>query len=106
MPCTKIVIDESIKRGIEYKEIPIKSNEVKVGDILRIKDDEIIPADCVILTSDSKIIDPKVMRLKEGESNIGVAYCTTSLLDGSYDLKEKSVIRDIHEFMRAKDRDY
>ena len=87
--CTKIVIDETKKDGIEYKEIPLKSGEVKVGDILRIKDDEIIPADCVILTSDSRIQDPKVMKLKEGEVNVGQVYCSTALLDGGNDFKEK-----------------
>jgi len=45
---------------------------VKVGDVLRIKDDEIIPADCIIITSDSRIMDTKVLKAKKDEVEVGL----------------------------------
>lgn len=47
--CSRVLIDESRTEGISYKEISIQCQEIKVGDIIRIRDEETIPADCIIL---------------------------------------------------------
>ena len=42
-------LDES---GTGYlKEVTTQTQHIAVGDIIRIRDDEIIPADCVVLAS-------------------------------------------------------
>ena len=36
---------------VDGKETEITSQDIKVGDIIRIHDDEMIPADCILLSS-------------------------------------------------------
>ena len=80
--CTKIVIDESVQHKVEYKEIPLAAHQVRVGDILRIRDDQVIPADCVILTSHSALPERQAMKLKPGTHPVGDIMISTALLDG------------------------
>ena len=80
--CTKIVIDESVQHKVEYTEIPLAAHQVRVGDILRIRDEQVIPADCVILTSHSALPERQAMKLKPGAHPIGDIMISTALLDG------------------------
>lgn len=80
--CTKIVIDESVQHKLEYKEIKLAAHQVRVGDILRIRDDQVIPADCVILTSHSALPERQAMKLKPGSHPVGDIMISTALLDG------------------------
>ena len=38
-------------RGAEAEFVSVQTQQLQVGDLIRIKDDEIIPADCVVLAS-------------------------------------------------------
>ena len=80
--CTKIVIDESVQHKVEYKEIKLAAHQVRVGDILRIRDDQVIPADCVILTSHSALPERQAIKLKAGSHPVGDIMLSTVLLDG------------------------
>ena len=106
IPCTKIVIDESQPSGVHWKEIKLTTDQVRVGDVLRIKDDEIIAADCVILTSNSKIMDPKTMKLKQGQTEVGMVQCSTTLLDGKLDLKPKYAVNEVDKAFKIPERDH
>jgi len=78
---------------------------VKVGDVLRIKDDEIIPADCIIITSYSKIMDTKVFKAKKDEVEVGMVQVSTTLLDGKLDLKAKYAVTEVDKQFKNPEKD-
>ena len=57
-----------------------------VGDIIKVMDDEIVPADCFLLTSGVGADDP--------DAN-GQCFIATSSLDGERNLKPKMAIKEI-----------
>lgn len=93
-----------MQHKVEYKEIPLLSKDVKVGDILRIRDDEIIPADCVILTSYSALPERQAMKLKAGNHPIGDLMISTVLLDGQADLKQKLAVREVDHAFKSEEK--
>ena len=56
--------------------------DVKVGDILELKEGEVIPADCILLHS---------------ENQKGVAFVMTAALDGERNLKPKMAPKFMQE---------
>ena len=65
----------------------VRTDELKVGDIIKVMDDEIIPADCFILASGSTL---------ESQSG-GQCFIATSTLDGERNLKPKIAIKEIQD---------
>jgi magnesium-transporting ATPase (P-type) len=63
--------------------IEIKSSDIQVGDLILMKEDEVFPADMIILAS----------------SNKGDAYIQTSSLDGEKNLKKRSKPKEIEKFI-------
>ena len=61
------------------------TDQLKVGDIIKVKDDEIIPADCFVMASGSSL---------EAQTD-GQCFIATSSLDGENILKPKMAIREI-----------
>lgn len=53
---------------------PVKTQDLKVGHIIKLKNDEWVPADCIVLQT--------------GETN-GICYISTETLDGERNLKPK-----------------
>lgn len=64
----------------------IKSEDIRIGDIILLNCDDAIPCDVAIL----KTSDPK-----------GLAYVTTANLDGETDLKERRAVKETHKLDRA-----
>ena len=58
----------------------VRTDELKVGDIIEVKDDEVVPADCFLLGSKRK-----------------TAFISTGSLDGERNLKPKMPIRQIFD---------
>ena len=48
--CTRLVLSEA-SGSSSFTEIESRTDEIKVGDIIRVKDGEILPADCILLAS-------------------------------------------------------
>ena len=65
----------------------MRTDQLKVGDIIKVLDDEIIPADCFVLASGSSL---------ESQSG-GQCYIATSTLDGERNLKPKIAIKEIQD---------
>ena len=65
----------------------VRTDELKVGDIIKVYDDEIIPADCFVLASGSSL---------ESQST-GQCFIATSTLDGERNLKPKIAIKEIQD---------
>ena len=42
---------KKVIRMVDGKEVETISKDIKVGDIIRVFDEEVIPADCILLTS-------------------------------------------------------
>ena len=63
----------------------VRTDQLKVGDIIKVLDDEIIPADCFVLASGSSL---------ESQSG-GQCYIATSTLDGERNLKPKIAIKEL-----------
>ena len=63
----------------------VRTDQLKVGDIIKVHDDEIIPADCFVLASGSSL---------ESQSG-GQCYIATSTLDGERNLKPKIAIKEL-----------
>ena len=72
----------------DYEKKEMKTmmwRDIKVGDIISLKDKEKVPADIIILaTSDSS----------------GVGYCSTATLDGERTLKSKQAIPYIQDLFK------
>lgn len=64
----------------------IFQKDVKVGDILELEHEAVVPADCVVL------------RVESG-SSAGAAYIQTAQLDGERNLKVKLPVNDIQDAM-------
>lgn len=77
---------------------------MKVGDILRIRDDQVIPADCVILTSHSALPERQAVKLKPGSQPIGDIMISTALLDGQADLKQKLAVREVDQAFKVEEK--
>ena len=63
----------------------VRTDELKVGDIIKVMDDEVIPADCFIMASGSSL---------ESQS-AGQCFIATSTLDGERSLKPKIAIKEV-----------
>lgn len=61
---------------------------MRVGDIIKVMDDEIVPADCLILTSGNGENNPE---------NFGQCFISTGSLDGERNLKPKMAIKEVEE---------
>ena len=69
----------------------VRTEELKVGDIIKVMDDEIVPADCFLLTSGVGA---------ESDAANGQCFIATSSLDGERNLKPKMAIKEIEtDFM-------
>ena len=80
-------------RGDHYRldHKTVRTEELKVGDIIKVMDDEIVPADCFLLTSGISL---------ENENANGQCFIATSSLDGERNLKPKMSIKEIEtDFM-------
>ena len=64
----------------------VRTDELMVGDIIKVMDDEIVPADCFLLTSGVGAEDPDAC---------GQCFIATSSLDGERNLKPKMAIKEI-----------
>ena len=79
MPCSIIVRDTSAN---SYTTMQVKTEQLNVGDVVALKDGDIIPADMIILsTKDSRC----------------EAFNKTSSLDGETNLKPKLALRSVNE---------
>lgn len=110
-PCTKIQW-----RGANIEYVPAETQQLQVGDLIRIKDDEIIPADCVVLASysneapefaevdeipsatgrtDAPLVQKTSGALKISKSANQASECftKTQTLDGETNLKPKLPIK-------------
>ena len=65
----------------------VRTDQLRVGDVIKVKDDEVIPADCFVLASGSSL---------ESQSG-GQCYIATSTLDGERNLKPKIAIKEIQD---------
>ena len=65
----------------------VRTDELRVGDVIKVMDDEVIPADCFILASGSTL---------ESQSN-GQCFIATSTLDGERNLKPKIAIKQVQD---------
>lgn len=72
----KINTVECLRNETLEKQVNVQLQEVKVGDILFLQDNQIIPADCIILA------------VKDADSS-GCGYIQTAQLDGERNLKSK-----------------
>ena len=63
----------------------VRTDEIKVGDIIKVRDDSVIPADCFIMASGSTL---------ESQS-AGQCFIATSTLDGERNLKPKIAIKEV-----------
>lgn len=81
-PCTVIELVDPTARGeSQFEERLVATESLKVGDVVRVRDGDIIPADLVILTTkDSKC----------------EAFNKTASLDGETNLKPKLALRSIN----------
>ena len=77
-PCTLVVRGE----GDQFGEEEVRSDQVRVGDVVRLRDGEVAPADLLLLTT------------KDGR---GEAFNRTTSLDGETNLKPKMAIKQINE---------
>ena len=66
----------------------MRSDAVRVGDIIKVKDDEIVPADCLLLTSGYCENNP---------SSFGQCFISTGSLDGERNLKPKMAIKEVED---------
>lgn len=64
----------------------IKSDFIKVGDILELKDDDIVPADCILLYTQEKH---------------GECFVQTAQLDGERNLKLKQCLKYLQDNFKA-----
>ena len=67
------------------------SQDLQVGDIIRIYDNEIIPADCVLLVTHSKA----------SEDGIAQCFTNTQQLDGETNLKPKIPIKQLEALVKS-----
>ncbi|EFC36194.1 predicted protein [Naegleria gruberi] len=67
--------------------IKIKSKDIKVGDIIKLEENDEIPADCVLIQS---------------ANENGISYVTTANMDGEVDLKLKQAPRDLIPYSHDK----
>ncbi len=65
----------------------VRTDQLCVGDIIKVQDDEVIPADCFILASGSEL---------EAQSG-GQCFIATSTLDGERNLKPKIAIKEVQD---------
>lgn len=65
----------------------VRTDELRVGDIIKVLDDEVIPADCFVLASGSTL---------ESQSE-GQCFIATSTLDGERNLKPKIAIKEVQD---------
>jgi P-type E1-E2 ATPase len=73
--CRRLLPASSYAAGdVQFKFEAVRLDQVKVGDILELKDDDVIPADCVLLRTDN---------------HSGQAFVQTAQLDGERTLKPK-----------------
>jgi len=70
----------ALRDGV-FKEL--RSDDIVVGDLLMMKENEIFPADLMLLTS----------------SNDGICYIQTSSLDGEKNLKKRNKSKDIEKYI-------
>jgi magnesium-transporting ATPase (P-type) len=69
--------------GLEQEHVTIRSDEVKVGDVIEMHDGDTIPADCLLLTT----------RDQKGD-----AYIETRSLDGETNMKVKMAIQELNDY--------
>lgn len=67
-------VDLAKHKGNKFEISQIKTQDIKVGQIIKLKNDEWVPADCLIIQT--------------GAEN-GVCYISTETLDGERNLKSK-----------------
>jgi len=68
----------------------VRSDAVRVGDVLEIHDGEVVPADCLLLNANS---------------DSGECYIETRSLDGETNLKPKLAIRNVNEYFSGRKSD-
>lgn len=74
----------------------VRAEDLKVGDIILVKDDEIVPADCFILASGSSL-----EQTQGGNINPGQCFISTGNLDGERNLKPKMAIKEVEANLGA-----
>ena len=84
---------------VDGKETKIISSEIKVGDVLRIYDDEVVPADCILLSSYENMAQQRrsTLNKKTHEKGSSKAFVTTASLDGESALVMKQSFREIDD---------
>lgn len=75
---TKDAVDPEVAGGFQWKRVAWK--DLRVGDVIKLRRDDEVPADLVLLHAD-------------GEN--GSAYVETMALDGETNLKSKQVLKDL-----------
>ena len=90
-PSTRLILENG-----QWKEKDIPTHMVAVGDILRIRDDQIIPADCVVLASHSKAVTID-------ESVPSECFTKTQSLDGETNLKPKLPVKAVNQQLKNPD---
>lgn len=76
-----------------FREKTVATQEICVGDIVRIKDDTIIPADCVVIAAGKPAQDDKPSD----------CFTKTMSLDGETNLKPKLPFKQIDNMMTSTD---
>ena len=66
----------------------VRTDELRVGDIIKVMDDEVVPADCFLLASGVSA---------EDEDANGQCFIATSSLDGERNLKPKMAIKEVEQ---------
>ena len=79
----------------ELETKTVRAEDLKVGDIILVKDDEIVPADCFILASGSSL------EQTDGNINPGQCFISTGNLDGERNLKPKMAIKEVEANLGA-----
>lgn len=77
--------DQEEHDSTKYEIIQCRTDELVVGDIIRVEDDKFVPADCFLLASE-----------KCGKLSVdGSCFISTDSLDGERTLKPKMAIREV-----------
>ena len=70
---------------------------------MRIRDDEEIPADCIILAQYTTLQEKMSVDYKKGQKDVGEVSVQTTMIDGTVNLEQKLAIKQIDEVMKGKE---